>query len=38
MAFFDKEDNWEETTVIVGRPWLKEELRARSNQDLHKLW
>lgn len=38
MRFFDSEDNWSESTVPVGRPWMVEELRLKSNQDLHKLW
>lgn len=36
--FFDDKKNWGETTVYSGRPWRKEELRLKSNVDLHKLW
>jgi large subunit ribosomal protein L47 len=38
MEFFDKKDNWSEQSVRVGRPWKKDELRLKSNEDLHKLW
>lgn len=24
--------------ILTGRPWSKEELRLKSNSDLHKLW
>ncbi|XP_053208301.1 39S ribosomal protein L47, mitochondrial-like [Panonychus citri] len=36
--FFDKEENWGENVVRVGRSWRQEELRIKSNSDLHKLW
>ncbi|CAL4063496.1 unnamed protein product, partial [Meganyctiphanes norvegica] len=36
--FFDDKKNWGEQTVIVGRSWKKDELRIKSNEDLHKLW
>ncbi|CAH8496644.1 unnamed protein product [Schistosoma intercalatum] len=36
--FFDDKKNWGEPTVYSGRPWRKEELRLKSNVDLHKLW
>ncbi|KAK4469574.1 hypothetical protein MN116_007113 [Schistosoma mekongi] len=36
--FFDDKKNWGETTVYSGRPWRMEELRLKSNVDLHKLW
>ncbi|CAH8486276.1 unnamed protein product [Schistosoma turkestanicum] len=36
--FFDDQKNWGESTVYSGRPWRKEELRLKSNVDLHKLW
>ena len=38
MEFFDKEDYWGASKIRVGRSWLKEELRLKSNEDLHKLW
>ena len=38
MAFFEEKENWGEPNVRVGRPWKPEELRLKSNSDLHKLW
>ncbi|BFZ23623.1 hypothetical protein BsWGS_26662 [Bradybaena similaris] len=38
MEFFDHKDNWGEATVTCGRPYRLDELRIKSNQDLHKLW
>ncbi|KAK3557407.1 hypothetical protein QTP70_026658 [Hemibagrus guttatus] len=36
--FFDLPENWGETTVKSGSPWSAKQLRAKSNEDLHKLW
>ena len=38
MEFFDSKENWKETKVRHGRPWKMEELRLKSNTDLHELW
>lgn len=38
MEFFDDKKNWKEREVKVGRAWRSEELRIKSNSDLHKLW
>lgn len=38
MEFFDAKENWNKQSVKCGRPWRLEELRIKSNQDLHKLW
>jgi large subunit ribosomal protein L47 len=38
MELFDDKDNWKESKVKHGRPWKIEELRLKSNTDLHKLW
>ncbi|XP_046397014.1 39S ribosomal protein L47, mitochondrial [Ischnura elegans] len=38
MEFFDDSKNWGEDEVRVGRAWCKDELRIKSNSDLHKLW
>lgn len=38
MEFFDEIENWGAQSVRSGRPWTKEELRIKSNSDLHKLW
>jgi len=36
--FFETEKNRGQKNVWVGREWRLDELRLRSNQDLHKLW
>jgi len=36
--FFDKKENWAEPNIRVGRPYTLDELRLKSNTDLHKLW
>lgn len=38
MEFFDDKKNWAAEQVKVGRAWSKDELRIKSNGDLHKLW
>lgn len=38
MQFFEDYENWGATKVRVGREWRVEELRIKSNSDLHKLW
>lgn len=39
MEFFDDKKNWSEMKKIKhGRPWRLDELRIKSNIDLHKLW
>lgn len=38
MEFFDDPENWGKKTVRCGRSWTTEELRLKSNSDLHKLW
>lgn len=38
MEFFDVKKNWSETEIKVGRAWKLDELRIKSNTDLHKLW
>ncbi|XP_032510868.2 large ribosomal subunit protein uL29m [Danaus plexippus] len=38
MEFFDEKKNWNENNIKVGRSWKLDELRIKSNTDLHKLW
>lgn len=38
MEFFDDTKNWKEKEVRHGRGWTKDDLRLKSNSDLHKLW
>lgn len=38
MEFFDDKKNWGQNEVKHGRAWTKDELRIKSNPDLHKLW
>ncbi|CAH0558195.1 unnamed protein product [Brassicogethes aeneus] len=38
MEFFDDEKNWGVQEVKSGRSWKSDELRLKSNTDLHKLW
>lgn len=38
MEFFEIPDNWGERRVRSGRSWKMDELRLKSNSDLHKLW
>ena len=38
MEFFDDQSNWKDYKVKHGRAWRLDELRLKSNADLHKLW
>ncbi|KAH8295153.1 hypothetical protein KR018_008007, partial [Drosophila ironensis] len=38
MEFFDDKKHWSENEVKVGRAWRLDELRIRSNKELHQLW
>lgn len=38
MEFFDDPKNWPESEVKSGRAWKLDELRIKSNKDLHQLW
>lgn len=37
-AFFEPKENWDKADITVGRSWRKDDLRMKSNSDLHKLW
>ncbi|KAE8743974.1 hypothetical protein FOCC_FOCC009436 [Frankliniella occidentalis] len=36
--FFEPKENWAKGDITVGRSWRKDDLRLKSNTDLHKLW
>ncbi|ALC47087.1 Rlc1 [Drosophila busckii] len=38
MEFFDDPKHWSENEVKVGRAWKTDELRIKSNKELHQLW
>lgn len=38
MEFFDDKKVWGKSEVRCGRSWRLDELRIKSNSDLHKLW
>ena len=38
MQFFFFFQNWSENEVKVGRAWKLDELRIKSNKELHQLW
>lgn len=38
MEFFDDKKHWGQNEVRSGRSWITDELRIKSNSDLHKLW
>lgn len=38
MEFFEDKKNWGKNEVRCGRSWRLDELRIKSNSDLHKLW
>lgn len=38
MEFFEPKENWGADEVRSGKSWSKDELRIKSNSDLHKLW
>ncbi|XP_035779955.1 39S ribosomal protein L47, mitochondrial-like isoform X2 [Anopheles albimanus] len=36
--FFEDKKNWGEQEIKHGRGWTKDDMRIKSNADLHKLW
>lgn len=38
MEFFDEPLNWPENEIKSGRAWKLDELRIKSNKELHQLW
>lgn len=38
MEFFEDKKNWGKSEIRCGRSWRLDELRIKSNSDLHKLW
>lgn len=38
MNFFDEPKNWTASEIKTGRGWKIDELRIKSNEDLHRLW
>uniref|UniRef100_A0A023FJ27 Large ribosomal subunit protein uL29m n=1 Tax=Amblyomma cajennense TaxID=34607 RepID=A0A023FJ27_AMBCJ len=38
MEFFEPKDKWGADEIRSGKPWSRDELRIKSNSDLHKLW
>lgn len=38
MEFFEDKKHWGKSEIRVGRGWRLDELRIKSNMDLHKLY
>lgn len=36
--FFEDKSNWGASEIKSGRSWTKDDMRIKSNEDLHKLW